>query len=243
MKELLLSYPTLEALRSDYAQNLRKGRAFIALATVSAAGERERCRVEIVHPATGAKLGLDAEVVWVKADAPGAGVGIELLLADDPAREALRRFVEESPEKEEVDDAAPGTRTVHERVRGLSARERDSMAKQGSLPERVALERCYGSAVWETLLQNPHVTPPEVARIAKMGSLPRPLAQIIVNNAAWLAIPEVQRALLANPRVGGGDLDRVLRAMPRASLELAASLTLYRVEVRQAAKRLLGRAG
>lgn len=244
MNELCLTYPSLDALRSDYDQNLRKGRAFVALATAS--GDRERCRLVLVHPTSGAKLAVDAEVVWVKRDAPGAGVGVEIKLESDPAREALRQFVESTaPAKNEINEpeGSAASRNVHERVRGLTMRERDAMARQGTLPERVALERCYGSVVWDALLQNPQLTPPEVARIAKIGLLPRPLAQLIVSNAAWLAHPEIQRSLLANPRVAGGDLDRVLRAMPRASLEQAASMTIYRTEVRQAAKKLLGRAG
>jgi len=48
----------------------------------------------------------------------------------------------------------------------------------------------------------------------------------------------VQRALLGNPRVSGADLDRVLRLMTRADLDRVASLTAYRSEVRQAAKKL-----
>ena len=130
---------------------------------------------------------------------------------------------------------------MHERVRGLSIREREQMARQGALTERVALERCYGNAVWDGLLQNPQLTPSEVARISKNGTLNRPLVQAIVGNAAWLAVPEVQRALLGNPRVGGPQLDRVLRAMSRGDLERLLSLNVYRAEVRQAAAKLLGR--
>ena len=66
-----------------------------------------------------------------------------------------------------------------------------------------------------------------------------PLVSLIVANSAWLAKPEVQRALLGNPRVGGSQLDRVLRAMSPADLSRVAQLSAYRMQVRTAAKRLL----
>jgi hypothetical protein len=103
------------------------------------------------------------------------------------------------------------------------------------------LERRYGAAVWEALLQNPQLTPPEIMRIAKNGGLPKPLINTIVNNAAWVNKPEVQRALLSNPRVAGQHLDRVLRAMSKADLARVPQQTAYRPQVRMAAKRLLQR--
>lgn len=54
--------------------------------------------------------------------------------------------------------------------------------------ERVALERAFGGAVWEALLQNPQLTATEVAHIAKNGTLPKPLVGAIVANAGWPAL-------------------------------------------------------
>lgn len=240
--ELLLTYESLEALSRAYDSDLRKGRAFVVGAT--GPGEREPCVVVLVHPTTGARHAAPAEVVWVKRDAPGAGVGVALRDFDDAARAALQAFITSPPPAEAADEGdASGeraARNIHDRVRGLTMRERETMARQGTLPERVALERCFGSSVWEGLLQNPQLTPPEVARIAKNGTLPRPLVGLLVGNAAWLAQGEIQRALLGNPRVGGAHLDRVLRALTRPELERVPSMTHHRHEVRQAARRLLG---
>jgi hypothetical protein len=241
--ELQLAYASREALVADHQENLRKGRAFVVGGAPSGdPAERERCRAVLVHPTTGAELVLEAEVVWVKHDPPGAGVGLQFVDFGEAQRELLRRFVEAASEAEPApapaneDDTVP--RNLYERVRALSLTDRGIVARQGSLQERVALERCYGSAVWEGLLQNPQVTPPEVARIAKNGMLPRSAAQIIVSNAAWLALPDIQRALLSNPRVAGPHLERVLRAMPRSELEKVTSSTAYRAEVRKDAARL-----
>ena len=93
--------------------------------------------------------------------------------------------------------------------------------------------------MWEALLRNPRLTAPEVARIARMGMLPRPQLEVIVNNGGWLQIPEVRRALLANPRLGTDQIQRVLKLMPKHELKVAATQTAYPHAVRDAAKRLV----
>lgn len=237
--------PTLDALRNEFQSNLRRLRIFIGGAEGLA--EREACQLSIVHPRTGAVFEIAAEAVWIQ---PGAGIGLSLGL-DAPALAALEHFIESEPATEEAarDDARPSAvrepgeqaeRNLYDRVRRMSARERDALARQGSLPERVALERCYKSAVWESLLQNPQLTLGEVARIAKDSSLPAGLVAIIVGNAAWSGRAEVQRALLANPRVSGVNLDRVLKYLPRAELAAVAQHPACRPQVKTAAKKLLG---
>ncbi len=93
--------------------------------------------------------------------------------------------------------------------------------------------------MWEALLRNPRVTGPEVARIARMGSLPRPMIELIVSNGAWLQIPEIRRALLSNPRLGTDQIQRVLRLMPKHELKLAAIQTAYPMAVRNTARSML----
>jgi hypothetical protein len=119
-------------------------------------------------------------------------------------------------------------------------REREVLAKRGNLSERVALERCFGSSVWEGLLQNPQLTAPEVAHIAKNGTLQVPLVVVITGNRAWLSSGEVRRALLSNPRTVGLPLERVLQAMPRAELKQLVHASPYRSQVKAVAKKLLG---
>lgn len=130
-------------------------------------------------------------------------------------------------------------RNVHERLRNLPLAAQIKLAGAGEMHERIVLERMYGKNVWETLLRNPRLTAPEVARIARMGALPRVLMEIIVANNAWLQIPEVRRALLANPRLGTDQIMKVLRVTPKPELKLATIQTAYPFAVRNAAKMLL----
>ena len=131
-------------------------------------------------------------------------------------------------------------RNVHERLGGLPLAAQLKLAAGGELHERIVLERLYGKNVWETLLRNPRLTPPEVSRIARYGALPRVLLEIILANNAWLAAPEVRRALLSNPRVPADQVMKILRLVPRHELRLAAIQTAYPQAVRSAAKLLLG---
>jgi hypothetical protein len=157
--------------------------------------------------------------------------------------EVLEPPSDEEPADDSRDEGASPSRlhpkSVLERVRAFTIRERDACARSGTLSERVALERCYGSAVWEPLLSNPQITPPEVARIARNGTIPKPLVAMIVANGGWLALGEVQRALLSNPRVTGPHVERILRALSPADLKRVPQQTAYRAVVRQAAQKLL----
>jgi len=143
---------------------------------------------------------------------------------------------------EQVDGAAgdgskaPG---MHERLRHLTLAQQIKLAHKGEVAERILLERMYGKTVWEALLRNPRVTGPEVARIARMGALPRPLIEIIVGNGGWLQIPEVRRALLSNPRLGTDQIIRVLRLLPKHELKIAATQTVYPAAVRDVARKLI----
>jgi hypothetical protein len=128
---------------------------------------------------------------------------------------------------------------VHERLRGLNMVEQSRMAREGDIHERIALERIYSKAVWEPLLRNPRLSPPEVARIARMGTLPRPLLEVILNNGAWLGVPEIRRALLGNPRLSADMIPRILRQMPKHELKLVPTQTVYPASVRDTAKRML----
>lgn len=135
--------------------------------------------------------------------------------------------------------AGPLAKNALERVRRMSAAEQLRLARTGERDERIALERVLGKAVWDGLLHNPRITTPEVAAIARMGTLPAPLLEFIVGNAGWLRAPEIRRAVLSNPRLAGEQIARVLRAMPKAELRLMPLQSAYPAAVREAAKRLL----
>jgi hypothetical protein len=182
---------------------------------------------------------------------------LDPLLAARPAEEPSSPATEESPEEaeppeppademppeeEEVEGSDARQRNMFERIQALTVPEQLKLAGAGTLQERVVLERMYGPMVWESLLRNSRLTAPEAARIAKKGTLPRPLVDLIASKAGWLATVEVQRALLSNPRSSPMVVRKVLRVMPKTDLLLVPHQTAYPLSVRQAAKGMLGRA-
>ena len=76
-----------------------------------------------------------------------------------------------------------------------------------------------------------------------MGTLPRTMVEIIVNNGAWLQMPEVRRALLGNPRLSTDQILRILRLLPKPELKVVSTQTVYPYAVRDAAKRLIRDSG
>jgi hypothetical protein len=231
-----------ERLAVAYRNELSQKRAFVPGAQGK---ERDLCVLRLVHPESGATMDFDAEVVWVNRKAPGDGLGLALHGVTPAVLEELERFATEAPAGDpaslpEAEGGASAAQNLYERVRRLTVREREAMARHGALHERVALERVWGGAAWETLLQNPQLTASELAQIAKNASLPTSLVSVLVSNSGWLAKPEVQRALIANPRVTGVQLERVLRALPRADLARMAEQSGLRPQVKGAAKKLLG---
>jgi hypothetical protein len=223
-------------LEREFESNLKNGGLFVHGA--GGADPDDACVVELVHPDGGARLELEARVVFVD----GAGVGVEFANFGAELRERIEGFVKaESQAADRAGDREPSRgETVHERLRGLSMADAHKVAREGEVNERVVLERIYGKAVWEPLLRNQRLTVPEVARIARMGALPLPLLELIVSNGSWVNSPTVRRALLGNPRLGGELMIKVLRSTPRHELKLIPRQAGYSAAIKAAARKLLG---
>jgi hypothetical protein len=243
---LSLTVTDAAALRALFEKDLAHGRAFLP----GAGGVDALTQCELVIEHAGRTLRLAAEVVFVKEEDPGRGVGLQLAPMDAAAREALQSFVDSAVDGVDgagaVAESTKGddeklARNLQERLRSLSAVDQQRLAAAGTLSERMALERMYGPTVWETLLRNSRLTIPEVARIGRKGTLPRPLVDVIAANPSWIAAGEVQRALLSNPRSSPAVIEKVLRGMSRNDLQLVPQQTAYPGPVREAAKRMLGR--
>jgi len=157
----------------------------------------------------------------------------------------------DAADDDELDDACDGAATDevpedvqrqaprHERLRNLNATQQIKLARKGEMNDRIMLERLYGRGVWEALLQNPKLTLPEVATIARKGSVPRPLLETIVENNAWIQSPLVRRALLTNPRVSSEAILKLLRMTPKHEVRSIWKTTTYSQLVRDTAKKVL----
>jgi hypothetical protein len=209
---------------------------------------------ELVVRGHSGEIALPARVVYID---PARGTGLELLgfgptikerivalaqapAASDPALEPLADGDPDATDDDADDDATPDRpKNLQDRLRGLTLAQQVRKANSSDPSTRIMLERMYGKNVWEALLRNTRLTAPEVARLARMGTLPRVQLENILNNGAWLQIPEVRRALLTNPRLGTDQIMRVLRLMPKHELKVAANTAAYTFAVRDVAKRMI----
>jgi hypothetical protein len=198
--------------------------------------------VELIVRAGTAEVTVAARIVFVNA----SGAGLELLAVSADQKQQLAEIAARDGDGAGAGAEEPATpesrklaRNLHERLRGLTLVQQVKLASAGEASERIVLERMYGKTVWEPLLRNPRLTPPEVSRLARMGALPRPMLELICTNGAWLQVPEVRRALLSNPRLAPDQITRVLRMLPKHELKLAATQSSHTQAVRDVAKRLL----
>ena len=164
----------------------------------------------------------------------------------DAEDEALSGVLEGDGEQDELDgeegpptQQRPNLASRALKLKNLNPQQRMQVARSSIPEERVLLERIYGAAVWELLLHNPKITIPEVARMARKGTMPRPLLDTIADNEQWIRHSLVRRALLANPRLGAEAVNKVLRTLPPRELKLVPQQTAYPMPVRQAATRLM----
>ena len=234
-RTLRVQFDDLEAFKGEFEQNLRHGGTFVRGATGLA--EQDEIALVIVHPLSGSEIRFQASVVWVVEEGEDRGVGVAIREFGPEERDEIEAFINRSSRSSMP--AQVSGQSLHQRLRGLSGPEQQKIAKGGEVNERIQLERIYGKMVWESILRNPRVTVPEVARIAKMGSLPKPLFEIIGANTAFLRVPQVRRALLANPKTPATLVDKILKLAPRAELRLIPNQPTYSRMVRDKARRLL----
>lgn len=234
---------------ADRAREVASGGVFVVGCTLAL---NDECELHVIGER---ELRIPGRCVFVD----GRGAGIELVgfnaalkqeltalaaappeVPADPPTEALEEDAGTEAEVSSIKDdkQREAAMTMHQRLRRLTLAEAVKKAMSHDPTERMLLERMYGKNVWEPLLRNPRITVPEVTRIARMGTLPRVLVEIIVGNGAWIQIPEVRRALLTNGRLGTDQILRVLRVMPKPELKVAGSTTAYPHAVRDAAKRM-----
>jgi hypothetical protein len=153
------------------------------------------------------------------------------IMADGPEKKGRRE--DAVPQREAAHREPP-----HAHLRNLSYGEQVKVARGGNQQDRTALERIYGKAVWEPLLQNPGITVGEVSRIAQKGALPKNLIELIVANGSWLKNNVVRRGLLQNHRLGRNLIVKVLRAMPKHELRVVEKQSIYSSVVRELAKKM-----
>lgn len=216
-------------MKNVYHAGLREGTIVLPVACDA---EVVPCDAQLMlhHPEDGRELPLRVRITEVTTDPPGTR--LELV-----AKTGLANFV---LGKARIVQTKEAQQSVIEKLRKLKRGEQIRMARSGEQPQRVALERLLGKDIWEPLLHNPKITIPEVARIARKGTCPTPLLDLIVDNKSWAKSPPIRRALLTNPRLSHGAARRVLSMAPKPELRVAAKQMAYPAAIRELARKMSG---
>jgi hypothetical protein len=235
MKRLTLTAKTPAELEALHDEQLAHGRAMVP--AVEGLELEDVCELEIRCGTRSMKL--EVIVRWIPP-APDQPIGVEIDGFDADLKDRLARFVEHAKTSNTARHEQRTRSLVHQ-FKGLPLVKLMQLAKTGEYNERVALERMYGKSVWEALLRNPKITTPEVARIARKGTVPRTILERVVENQSWVRNAAVRRALLRNPKLGSDALMSILRTMPAAELRQIPQQRVYSLQVRQMAKKLITR--
>jgi len=221
-----LHFDDADHMMRVYHEGLRDGDVLIP--GLCCAEERTDAELVLHHPEDGRELALRARVVEVVQDPPST----RLTLA---VKTGLANFVrgEARLRGRDADNSS-----LLDRLRKLNRGEQIKLARTAEQPTRVALERICGRDVWEVLLRNPRITIPEVARIARKGTAPAPLLDMIVDNKMWAKSGPVRRALLTNPRLSLGSARKVLTLAPKPELKMASRQAAYPAHIRDLAAKM-----
>ena len=244
-ERIVIEINSLDTVAPAIQDLLRRGSTFVRGALGLSVGDE--IEIALTRTADRETLTLCAVVVVIVVQGD-PGVGLDIRGFTDRVRTEIECFIshtEDEPAKPAPVEDDPGNcpQNLHQRLRGLSVAQQLKVARDGDVHERTVLERLYGKTVWEALLRNPRLTSPEVARIARMGALPRPQLEQILANPAWTSSSQVRRALFANHRMTGDMIDRLLRVAPRSELRTMPKQTAYPPAVREAARKLIRKLG
>ena len=258
---LELRFTSAEAFAETLARDLRRGRAFVpgsggldvfmpvALLVVEPDGGSRRFEATVVMPpdqqAEQGGVGLMLEGDWkgVLAAEPEQEQGQEQAQAQAQEQAQGQEQALEQEQEAEADAGSTerGDVPLQLRLKRMNNAQQVRLARLSSnIQERTLLERMLGKQVWDSLLRNARITVPEVAKIARKGTVPRPLIERIVDNRSWLQAAPIRRALLSNPKLPRDGVMKILRATPKHELKLMVKGTAYPAAVRDAVRRILG---
>ena len=151
-----------------------------------------------------------------------------------------RLFLSASPKtvsERQLEKALAPERPLKPSGRPLTLGERKSLARTHDREQLLMLLRDPHPAVVAILLDNPHLTEPDVVRVAAMRpAVPDALAAI-AHHARWSVRHAVKRALVLNPATPLADAMRLATTLRAAELvELAADPSLPEALRRHAAE-------
>jgi hypothetical protein len=117
----------------------------------------------------------------------------------------------------------------------LTLPEKVRVARHGKRPARMLVLKGLDKSLHVHVLNNPGVTPEEIALMASMSSLEPTVLRRIAGDTQWLRHSAVARNLVCNPKLTLPQITRILKYVPNDELSRLARTG----KVRQAVKQLI----
>jgi hypothetical protein len=124
---------------------------------------------------------------------------------------------------------------------GLTMAEKVRVARHGKRPARMMVLKGLDKTLHIHVLNNPTVTPDEVAMMASMASLEPTVLRRIAMSAEHLRHTNVARALITNPKLPLPLVTKLLKHLPRDELSRLTKTGKVRASVKQAIIKVLDR--
>ena len=123
----------------------------------------------------------------------------------------------------------------------LTLAEKIRVARFGKRPARVMILKGLDRTLHIHVLNNPTVSPDEVAMMAAMTNLDPIVLRKIIASTEWLRHTTVVRNLICNPKLPLPEVTKLLRYLPRDQLAQLTKTGKVRGSVKQAIIKLLDR--
>lgn len=123
----------------------------------------------------------------------------------------------------------------------LSVAEKVRVARHGKRPARMMILKGLDKTLHVHVLNNPTVTPDEIAMMAGMSSLEPTVLRRIAMSPEYVRNTNVVRALITNPKLALPLVDKLLKHLPRDELARLTKSGKVRASVKQAIIKMLDR--
>jgi hypothetical protein len=244
-----------------YTRQLLAAALFLPLDKLEDEAAGAPCAAEIQLPVGSDAFRVEGTIERV-ASQPPRGVHVRLDALAPELRTALEAYITqalrgETPSvrlpaaegdaalafQEEATGLAAEGRSIQAQLREMSHADRIRLALSGGKAARAALIRNPQPVYHPFVVQNPRITPAELAAIAKNPNVAPEALRMIAASAQHMSDPAVRLAIVKNPKTDAQIAQKFLPRLSQAQLRQLARGDDVRANIRSAALRLVSRGG
>ena len=172
-------------------------------------------------PGTGVELEATVVQLFAAADPPSAAFQLAQLTKSRELE--LERWLQRAASPETDSSEMTGIPPIV-RIRRMNVRERMHLAAKAGRAERAALLRDSSPQVLMRLITNPRIGADDIVEIIRNPQVSAGVLDRITRETRWLANPEIQKALVRNPKTPSAVALRLVGGLPTEELRRLAKM-------------------